>query len=56
MTEADIDILLARAREPHLEARPQIASDDWLQLITSDFKEFVRVSGETEVRTSPRSH
>jgi len=36
MAEADRETVLERAWEPHPEARPQIVSDDWPQLITSD--------------------
>ena len=35
------------------EARPRIISDDGPQFIAKDFKEFIRVSGMTHVRTSP---
>ena len=53
MTEADIEIILQRAREKHQEARPRIISDNGPQFIAKDFKEFIRVSGMTHVRTSP---
>ena len=53
MTEADIEIILERAKELHPEARPRIISDNGPQFIAKDFKEFVRVSGMTHVRTSP---
>jgi transposase InsO family protein len=52
MTEADIEIILERAKELHPEARPRIVSDNGPQFIAKDFKEFIRVSGMT-VRTSP---
>ena len=53
MTEADIEIILERAKELHPEARPRIISDNGPQFIAKDFKEFIRVSGMTHVRTSP---
>jgi transposase InsO family protein len=53
MTEADIEIILQRAREQYPEARPRIISDNGPQFIAKDFKEFVRISGMTHVRTSP---
>ena len=53
MTEADIEIILERAKEIHPEARPRIISDNGPQFIAKDFKEFIRVSGMTHVRTSP---
>jgi len=53
MTEADIEIILQRAKEQYPEARPRIISDNGPQFIAKDFKEFIRLSGMTHVRTSP---
>jgi len=53
MTEANIEIILERAKELHREARPRIISDNGPQFIAKDFKEFIRISGMTHVRTSP---
>ena len=53
MTEADVEIVLQRAREQFPEARPRIISDNGPQFIAKDFKEFIRISGMTHVRTSP---
>jgi transposase InsO family protein len=53
MKEADIEIILERAKEKHPEARPRIISDNGPQFIARDFKEFIRISGMTHVRTSP---
>lgn len=53
MTEADVEIVLQRAREKFPEARPQIISDNGPQFIARDFKEFIRISGMSHVRTSP---
>jgi len=53
MTEADIETILQRAREKNPEARPRIISDNGPQFIAKDFKEFIRVSGMSHVRTSP---
>ena len=53
MTEADIEIILQRAKEKFPEARPRIISDNGPQFIAKDFKEFIRISGMTHVRTSP---
>jgi len=55
MTEADIEVILERAKELHPEARPRIISDNGPQFIAKDFKEFIRISGMTHVRTSPRT-
>ena len=53
MTEADVEIVLQRAREAFPDARPRVISDNGPQFIARDFKEFIRVSGMTHVRTSP---
>jgi putative transposase len=53
MTETDIEIILERAKEKYPEARPRIISDNGPQFIARDFKEFIRISGMTHVRTSP---
>jgi len=53
MTEADIEIILQGAKEKHPGARPRIISDNGPQFIAKDFKEFIRISGMTHVRTSP---
>src|SRR5437879_3089090 len=53
MTEEDIEIILERAKELHSEAKPRIISDNGPQVIAKDFKEFIRISGMTHVRTSP---
>jgi len=45
MTEADIEIILERAKELQPEARPRIISDNGPQFIARDFKEFIRISG-----------
>ena len=53
MTESDVEILLQQAKEKFPDARPRIISDNGPQFIAKDFKEFIRVSGMTHVRTSP---
>jgi len=53
MREADVEILLERAKEKYPQARPRIISDNGPQFIARDFKEFIRISGMTHVRTSP---
>jgi len=53
MTEGDIEIILQRAVETVPAARPRIISDNGPQFIAKDFKEFIKVSGMTHVRTSP---
>ena len=53
MTEADVEIIIQRAKEKFPSARPRIISDNGPQFIAKDFKEFVKISGMTHVRTSP---
>jgi transposase InsO family protein len=53
MTEAEIEIILQGAKEKHPEAKPRIISDNGPQFIARDFKEFIRISGMTHVKTSP---
>lgn len=53
MLEADVEIIIQRAKEKFPEARPRIISDNGPQFIAKDFKEFIRLSGMTHVRTSP---
>ena len=53
MCETDVEIVLQRARELFPDARPRIISDNGPQFVAKDFKEFIRISGMTHVRTSP---
>lgn len=53
MTEAEVELLLQRAKEAWPDARPRIITDNGPQFIAKDFKEFIRISGMTHVRTSP---
>jgi transposase InsO family protein len=53
MKEADVEVVLQRARERFPEARPRIITDNGPQFIAKDFKEFIRLCGMTHVRTSP---
>src|ERR1700693_2583715 len=52
MTEAEIEIILQGAKEKYPQARPRIISDNGPQFIPKDFKEFIRISGMTHVRSS----
>jgi len=52
MTEADVEIVIQRAKEKFPEARPRIISDNGPQFIARDFKQFIRISGMTHVKTS----
>ena len=53
MLESDVEIIIERAKEKFPEAPPRIISDNGPQFIAKDFKEFIRLSGMTHVRTSP---
>jgi transposase InsO family protein len=53
MKEEEVELILERAKERFPEARPRVISDNGPQFIAKDFKEFIRVSGMTHVRTSP---
>jgi len=53
MTEVDVEIILQRAHELFPSAKPRIISDNGPQFIARDFKEYIRISGMTHVRTSP---
>jgi len=53
MTERDIEIIVQRASEKYPDARPRIISDNGPQFVSKDFREFIRISGYTHVRTSP---
>jgi transposase InsO family protein len=53
MRESDVEIVVQRARERFPGVRPRIISDNGPQFIARDFKEFIRISGMSHVRTSP---
>jgi putative transposase len=53
MTECDVETIVQRGLEKFPDARPRIISDNGPQFIARDFKEFIRLTGMTHVRTSP---
>ena len=53
MKEGEVEIILQRAREKYPDATPRIISDNGPQFVAKDFKEFIRQTGMTHVRTSP---
>lgn len=53
MKEAEVEIIIQRARERFSDVAPRIITDNGPQFVAKDFKEFIRVSGMTHVRTSP---
>ncbi len=53
MKESEVDINIERAKEKFPGERPRIISDNGPQFISNDFKEYIRISGMTHVKTSP---
>jgi len=53
MTEAEVELVLQRAKEKHPGVTPRVISDNGPQFISAGFKEFIRISAMTHVRTSP---
>jgi putative transposase len=53
MTERDVETIVRRALERHPGEKPRMISDNGPQFIARDFKEFIRLTGVTHVRTSP---
>jgi transposase InsO family protein len=53
MKEADVEVILQRAREKHPNEQPRVISDNGPQFIAKEFKEFIRIAGMTHIRISP---
>ncbi len=53
MKEADVETILQRAKEKYPNVTPRVISDNGPQFIAKDFKDFIRISGMTHVRTAP---
>lgn len=53
MKEADVEIVLQKAKEKFPDAKPRVITDNGKQFIAKDFKDFIRLSGMSHVRTSP---
>ena len=53
MTEAEVERVMERAREAFPGVKPRVISDNGPQFISRDFKEYIRVTGMSHVRTSP---
>jgi putative transposase len=53
MKEAEVETIVQRALEKYPGVKPRIISDNGPQFIARDFKEFIRLTGITHVRTSP---
>lgn len=53
MTGVHVETIIQRAKEKYPLEKPRIISDNGPQFIAKDFKEFIKISGMTHVRTSP---
>ena len=53
MGDGVVQTIIQRARESFPNEKPRIISDNGPQFIAKDFKEFIRVTGMTHVKTSP---
>jgi putative transposase len=53
MLEEDVEVILQRTREQYPHAKPRIITDNGPQFIAKDFKQFIRISGMTHIKTSP---
>ena len=53
MTQADVEIVLQRAIEAVPDVHPRVISDNGPAFVARDFKDFIRISGMTHIRTSP---
>lgn len=53
MMEDDVTLVIQKAKEAFPGVAPRIITDNGPQFIAKDFKEYIRVSGMTHVKTSP---
>ena len=53
MTAQDVELVLERAKELYPTARPRVITDNGKQFVGRDFKELLRLSRMSHVRTSP---
>jgi putative transposase len=53
MEESDVETIIQRAREQFPGEHPRIITDNGPQFIAKDFKEFIRITGMSHVKTSP---
>lgn len=53
MITYDVEITIQRAKEKFPEAKPRVISDNGKQFVSKEFRQFIRLSGFTHVRTSP---
>jgi len=53
MTEVDVECILQRGLQAFPGQRPRVISDNDPQFIAKDFKQFIRLTRMTHVRTAP---
>ena len=53
MKEAEVEVILQRAREKFQDVSPRIISDNGPQFTAKEFKQFIRLCGMTHIKTSP---
>jgi transposase InsO family protein len=53
MKEAQVELILQRAKEKYPNAKPRIITDNGPQFVAREFKDFIRELGMTHVRTAP---
>jgi transposase InsO family protein len=53
MTEAEVEIIIQAAVEKYPDVKARVITDNGPQFIARDFKEFIRIAGLTQVKTSP---
>lgn len=53
MTSDEVQLVLQKALECHPDVTPRVVSDNGPQFLAKDFKEYIRITGMTHVRTSP---
>jgi putative transposase len=53
MKEANVELIVQKALEAFPGEKPRLISDNGPQFTARDFKDFIRLSGMTHVRTSP---
>lgn len=52
LTTTELEIIVERGREAFPGVKPRVISDNGPQFISADFKEYIRLTGMTHVRTS----
>jgi len=53
MEESDVETIIQRGRESYPGVTPRLITDNGPQFIAKDFKEFIRITGMSHVKTSP---